>query len=166
MVYPTVVKVDTKFASIFKDVEDPAVLADYLDPEWVLSFDVYEGTGLIENTEEENLAEYTDESRPIDRIKITLRKVVRLVSDESGSVRVVPAIEVVSSGAYRPYVQEILVRNGSKVVPLATFDSFGGISGIDVTEESYVELTDEAEELLKEEGTTLRVKGSSREYDM
>lgn len=166
VVYPTVVKVDTKFASIFKDVEDPAVLADYLDPEWVLSFDVYEGTGLIENTEEENLAEYTDESRPIDRIKITLRKVVRLVSDESGSVRVVPAIEVVSSGAYRPYVQEILVRNGSKVVPLATFDSFGGVSGIDVTEESYVELTDEAEELLKEEGTTLRVKGSSREYDM
>ena len=52
------------------------------------------------------------------------------------------------------------------MVPLATFDSFGGISGIDVTEESYVELTDEAEELLKEEGTTLRVKGSSREYDM
>lgn len=86
--------------------------------------------------------------------------------DESGSVSVVPSLEVVSTGSYRPYVQEILVRNGSKVVPLATYDSIGGVSGTDVTEESYVELTDEAEELLKEEGRTLRVKGSSREYDM
>jgi hypothetical protein len=52
------------------------------------------------------------------------------------------------------------------VIPLLVFDSVGGISGTDVTEESYVELTDEAEELLKEDGTTLRVKGSSKQYDL
>jgi peptidoglycan hydrolase-like protein with peptidoglycan-binding domain len=164
--YPTEVKVDTKFASIFKDAENPADLAAYLDPEWIFSYDVYEGTGLIENMESGDLANYADESRPIDTIHLALRKVVRLVRDESGSIQVVPALQITSAGAYRPYVQEILVRNGSKVITLPVFDSTGGIDGTNVTEESYVELTDEAEELLKEDGTTLRVKGSSKQYDL
>jgi hypothetical protein len=90
--YPTEVKVDTKFASIFKDAENPADLAAYLDPEWIFSYDVYEGTGLIENMDSQDLAVYADESRPIDTIHLALRKVVRLVRDESGSIRVVPAL--------------------------------------------------------------------------
>ena len=77
-----------------------------------------------------------------------------------------PAVQVTSRGAYRPYVQSILLRNGSKVIELASFDSEGAVEGTDVVETTFVELTDEAEEMLRDENTEIRIKGSSKTYDL
>ena len=164
--YPVEQKVDIKFASVYKDVADPEVLANYLDREWRFSYDVFEGKGTIENSGYEVLGVYEDTSRPIDTINMTLSRAVRLARNDGGQIEVTPAIQVISHGAYRPYVQSILLRNGSKVIELASFDSEGEIEGTDIVEKTFVELTDEAEEMLRDENTEIRIKGSSKTYDL
>ena len=164
--YPVEQKVDTKYASIYKNVVNPEILADYLDRQWHLSYDVFEGKGTIENRGDEILGVYEDTARPIDTINIVLSRAVRLLRNDSGQIEVTPAVQVTSRGAYRPYVQSILLRNGSKVIELASFDSEGAVEGTDVVEKTFVELTDEAEEMLRDENTEIRVKGSSKTYDL
>ena len=164
--YPVEQKVDIKFASVYKDVADPEILADYLDRQWRFSYDAFEGKGTIENRGDEILGVYEDTARPIDTINMTLSRAVRLLRNDSGQIEVTPAVQVTSRGAYRPYVQSILLRNGSKVIELASFDSEGAVEGTDVVEKTFVELTDEAEEMLRDENTEIRVKGSSKTYDL
>ena len=164
--YPVEQKVDIKFASVYKDVADPEILADYLDRQWHLSYDAFEGKGTIENRGDEILGVYEDTARPIDTINIVLSRAVRLLRNDSGQIEVTPAVQVTSRGAYRPYVQSILLRNGSKVIELASFDSEGAVEGTDVVETTFVELTDEAEEMLRDENTEIRIKGSSKTYDL
>ena len=164
--YPVEQKVDTKYASIYKNVVNPEILADYLDRQWRFSYDVFEGKGTIENRGDEILGVYEDTARPIDTINIVLSRAVRLARNDGGQIEVTPAVQVTSRGAYRPYVQSILLRNGSKVIELASFDSEGAVEGTDVVETTFVELTDEAEEMLGDENTEIRIKGSSKTYDL
>jgi peptidoglycan hydrolase-like protein with peptidoglycan-binding domain len=164
--YPVEQKVEIKYASIYENLKNPEELEGYLDRVWHFTYDAFDGKGLIENSEEEELGSYTNTSRPIDTISISLKKAVRLTRNEAGEIEAVPSIQILSSGAYRPYVQSVLLRNGSTVLELNTFDSEGSIRGADVTEETYVELTPEAEKMLSDNETVIRLKGSSKNFDL
>ena len=79
----------------------------------------------------------------------------------------IPALSVESVGAYRPYVKDVLVRNGNDVETLPTLVKTGALNGLDVAETAIVPLTDEAAALLEQgSGTVLRIEGSGRTYDL
>lgn len=163
--YPPVFKPEEKFAEIIDSVQDASVLEQYLDPVYKFSFDVFSGTGEI--TDGTELGSFTDESRPIDRINMLVRRIAYVYRNEAGEIEVVPAISVTSEGAYRPYVTSIIVRSGVKTAELPLLSAVGGIEGTNVTEEAVVPLTEEAEALLSEpEGVVLRIAGSSKNYDV
>lgn len=163
--YPPVFKPEEKFAEIIDSVQDASVLEQYLDPVYKFSFDVFSGTGEI--TDGTELGSFTDESRPIDRINMLVKRIAYVYRNEAGEIEVVPAISVTSEGAYRPYVTSVIVRSGVKTAELPLLSAVGGIEGTNVTEEAVVPLTEEAEALLSEpEGVVLRIAGSSKNYDV
>ena len=163
--YPPVFKPEEKFAEIIDSVQDASVLEQYLDPVYKFSFDVFSGTGEI--TDGTELGSFTDESRPIDRINMLVKRIAYVYRNEAGEIEVVPAISVTSEGAYRPYVTSIILRSGVKTAELPLLSAVGGIEGTNVTEEAVVPLTEEAEALLSEpEGVVLRIAGSSKNYDV
>ena len=163
--YPPVFTVEEKFAAICADAADPTALEAYLDPEWKFSYDVFDGVGEISRGV--TYGSYSDETRPIDRISIDVREVVYVARNEAGEVDVIPALSVESVGAYRPYVKDVLVRNGNDVETLPTLVKTGALNGLDVAETAIVPLTDEAAALLEQgSGTVLRIEGSGRTYDL
>ena len=167
-VYPPVYTVEEKFASIVSYVADKTALEQYLTPDWKFTYDVFGGKGYIYQADNV-LAEYEDNSRPIDRISMVVDTVVYVLK-ENGLVDLYPAVRVQSQGAYRPYVRQLLLRAGNDVAEMPLLVSYGSVSGTTVMEESIVPLTEEAEQLLAGTDTAkdiiLRVQGSGREYDL
>ena len=163
-VYPPVYKAEDKFASIIDSVRDTSVLEAYLDPEWKFSYDVFEGIGSIKRGQQ--LGFYEDTGRPIDRIRMDVSEEVYVARNTAGEVDVIPAIIVSSYGAYRPYVQKVLVRSGNRIAELETLVKTGRLDGTNVAETAVVPLTEEAEAILAEDSVVIRVEGPVHTYEI
>ncbi len=171
--YPPVYTAEEKFASIYDDVEDPALLDEYAGPEWRFSYDDFEGVGII-SPKEADLGSWTAESsRAIDRLALELRSILSVQRDESGAVTLTPALEVNSVGAYRPYIKSALLRKENKVKELRLVEEDGWVDGTDVCERAVLALEpEELQELLGADSASggeelvLRLSGAIQDYDV
>ena len=172
--YPPVYTVESKFASIYKNVADASVLEDYLEPEWKFNYDPFEGKGEIA-TKDAVFGTWTDDSgRAIDRLSLSVRQVIFLESNEDGRVRLIPALMISSVGAYRPYIKSGMLRIGDDVMELPAVSVNGWVEGADVHETTMlrlgdVELPEEDSDKAAEdsdEELLLRLNGAVRNYDI
>ena len=167
--YPPVYDPAEKFAAIYDSAADQSALDDYLDPSWKFSYDVFEGEGRI--TRNEEIGTWEDETgRAIDRLSLTAGRLVYVQREDNGQVNLIPAFEISTTGAYRPYVQSILLRKGNQVAEMPALFARGSLDGTSVQENAIVPLTEEAQALLEDETAgkeaVLRIKGVSHSYDL
>ena len=169
--YPPVYKVEDKFSAIYTDVEDPALLERYLDPVWKFTYDVFDGQGQINYTKEGiYLGEIVTDGQYIDRLYLNADMHVEVVRGEGNIVSVIPVLEVQTTGSYRPYIQGATLKHGMAVYELEAIYSEGGLSGLDSTESTLLEIPGEVNDLIaapsEPDDLVLRIHGLHRDYDM
>lgn len=157
--YPPVFTVEEKFASIIDIVSDPAILECFLDSSWKFNYDEYEGTGAIRK--DLDIEPYVESEPAVNRIKVGLELVVYIVEGE-----LIPAILVHSTGAYRPYIQSAKINCDGTYAELQKLFSENEIRGIDIIEDTYLPITEEAGQAITEaESMKIRLHGTSHSYD-
>ena len=161
--YPTELTVEDKFSSILDDVN--ANLESYLTPEWSFTYDKFEGIGSIVCGVPAGTPAV--ESPAIDHIILeTAFKVVLAKNETEGSIEVIPAMTINSTGACRPYVQSVIFSSGNDICELKDAVNSGGLDGITLYENAYVPLTAEAVEFLSgHEDIEVRINGRNNIYD-
>ena len=169
--YPPVYKVEDKFSAIYTDVEDPLQLELYLDPVWKFTYDVFDGQGQINYTREGiYLGEIVTDGQYIDRLYLNADMHVEVVRGEGNIVSVIPVLEVQTTGSYRPYIQGATLKHGMAVYELEAIYSEGGLSGLDSTESTLLEIPGEVNDLIaapsEPDDLVLRIHGLHRDYDM
>ena len=162
--YPPVYEVETKFASIYE--RTGADLSGFLTPDWEFDYDVFEGVGYIRNDTPVGTLSITEPT--INRLELNADMQLAVTRDETGEVKVLPAVHVSTIGAYCPYLQTIQIKAGDEVVEVPVTRSERGVSGVDVTEEDVFALTQDAAQLLEnaEIELVMRYNGTSQSYDM
>lgn len=162
--YPTEIKPEDKFGLILSKVEDASALEPYLTPEWSFSYDVIEKEGRI--TRGRTVGSYSKQDRDVDRLSMTAQEQVYVFENAGGSVQVVPALLLTSSGAYRPCVESVLLIAGDEVTEYPVLKTSRALEGIQVQETDYVQLGEEGFALLDREDLQIRVKGKNADYDL
>ena len=161
--YPPVFVPEEKFAAIYDQTD--ADLTPFLTPDWKFSYDVFEGTGAINNGT--TLGTLSLGEKKIDRLELNAGLRVATIRDEKGYVKVVPVIHVDTLGAYCPYIQTAQIKVGNKVETAELLGSKRAVQGVDVCEADDLELTAAAVELLGTEGQiVVRLNGVNSEYDI
>ena len=139
-------------------------LMPFLDGQWRYRFDVFEENGTIDPGI--SLGGFSVADKDIDRItgEVSLKVLITKAADNSFVLT--PAVVVDTVGAYRPYLQEVILT-GENTVHLNGASSTSSIEGIFLKENGYIPLTKEALELL-DSGTIriIRVHGKNNSYDM
>lgn len=155
---------EEKFGSVIDMVS--ADLGRYTGYEWRFSFDPVEGIGSIDK--QVKIGSHAVEEPPIDRISLSCGVKVMAVRDDAEEViNLVPAITVDSTGAYRPYIQGILLSSGDKVCRLDGAVSFGSLQGVTLTESAYVPFTEKAAEFINSnKKIKMRLIGKNNSYDL
>lgn len=165
--YPPVYTVEDKFDDIMEDMEDASVLEAFVTPEWRYEYDSFEGEGQI--FEGTVLGTYEDASRPVDTISLTVSPVMKVERKDTGLISVYPILQVRSTGAYRPYVQGIILKAGNDVCELGDAVLSGALTGTQVEEVAEVPVCAEALKALEDSADKtleIRVLGNSRTYDL
>ena len=164
--YPPVFKVEEKFKDIYENTVTD--LTKFLDPKWTYAFDVFEGEGSIR----ENLLIGTLSAgdTELDRISMSAELFVYITRDPAGRITLAPALEVKTTGSYRPYFQTAALRSANQVSEESVAVSRGDLDGIDVQEDSIFLLSQEmVDVMLASEGSgelVLRLTGTVDEFDM
>ena len=163
LTYPPVFTVEEKFAAIYDQTD--ADLTAFLTPAWKFSYDVFEGTGYINNGTAIGALELGE--KRIDKLSLNADLRVAAVRDDKGYVKVVPVIHIETIGAYCPYIQSALIKSGNKVEEISLLSSARKVEGVNVTETDDIEFTAKAAALLaSEEELVIRLKGVSTYYDL
>lgn len=149
---------EEKFAPIIDKTEED--LTPYQDSRYRFSFDPFEERGLIDP--QICLAEKEEGSSDLDRIKIRISLKYMCAMDYiSEQYSIKPILEVVYTGAYRPYIKGAQMNKGSEVAYFTEVESESTLEGINVVETAYLPLDEEAFTLLKDDKdtkATLRVQ--------
>ena len=169
--YPPVYKVEDKFASIYRDVENPQILQNFLDPVWKFNYDVFDGQGTINYTNEGiYLGELVIDGKYIDRLYLSANLHIEVQRGEKNIVSILPVLEINTTGSYRPYIQEATVKYGNVVCELETIYSEGGLDGLNSTEMTWILMNEDLAELLMSQASSdellLRIHGLHHDYDM
>ena len=169
--YPPVYKPEDKFAAIYQDVEDPQILKPFLDPVWKFQYDVFEGTGRIDYTDEGiYLGSIRTGDRFIDRLDLEGDVHIEVQRGEKNVVSLFPVIEIDTLGSYRPYIQGAALKRGMTVIDLECVYTEGGLNGIDSTEKAWLLLSEDMLKIVSAEETEneliLRIHGLHQDYDM
>ena len=161
--YPAVFSVEDKFTLIMDDAS--ASLDPFVNPEWNFTYDKMEGIGSIDNGVSAGTPAV--DSPAIDQIVLnTAFKVVVKRNDTEGTVDIIPAMTIDSTGACRPYVQSVIFSAGNDICEIKDAVNTGGVDGITLYEHAYVPLTKEAVSFLTEhDAVTVRIKGRNNSYD-
>ena len=111
--YPPDLSREGKFQMIIDHVDDLDYLNQFLDPEWILSYDLFAGQGRIDYTSEGlSLGTMETGAIEIDRVTFDLTAYVRLHRGEHGAVLISPVIEVKAEGSHRPYISGAVMTYG------------------------------------------------------
>jgi peptidoglycan hydrolase-like protein with peptidoglycan-binding domain len=161
--YPAVYTVEEKFGAISGAVS--ADLEQFLSSSWRFSYDVYRQEGSI--TSGLSLGHLQEEGADIDRISISAFAELSVVKNNQDQTDLIPAIQVESQGAYRPYVQSVFLRSGQQVCELPLTGTKGQLESVDIKEISTVSITSEAAEFLKglDDSAELIVMAAGRNQD-
>ena len=157
---------EEKFAGILDMVSEDVDLSKYTGYEWRFNYDPLEGIGSLDK--QIALGSQTIEEPPIDRISLSCGiKVMTVRDDAEETINLIPALTVDSTGAYRPYIQGILLSSDNKVCQLDGAVATGSLQGVTLTESAYVPLTAKAAEFIKEnKKISMRVIGKNTSYDL
>ena len=161
--YPAVFSVEDKFSSIMDDVTES--LEPFVTPEWIFSFDKFTGLGAIDLGVPAGTPAV--ESPAVDRIVLeTAFKVIVAKNKAEGTIDIIPAMTIDSTGACRPYVESVFFSEGSDICEITDAVYSGGLDGITLYENAYVPLTKEAAEFLtSHENISVRINGRNNDYD-
>lgn len=162
LTYPPVFKVEDKFAAIYDQTD--ADLSNFLLPQWKFSYDVFDGTGYINNGTPIGALELGE--KRIDKLSLNADLRIATVRDTNGYVKVAPVIHIETIGAYCPYIQSALIKSGNKVEEAVLMNSGRKVEGVNVSETDDLELTKKAAALLTEGELVIRLKGVNAEYDL
>ena len=111
--YPPDLSREGKFQMIIDHVDDLDYLNQFLDPEWIVSYDVFAGQGRIDYTSEGlDLGTTKTGAQEIDRVNFDLTAYVKLHRGEHGAILLAPVIEVKAEGAHRPYISGAVMTYG------------------------------------------------------
>ena len=152
-----------KFPQIADKTE--ADLEAFMEPKWRFRFDVFTQTGTIDPSIK--LGSFSVEEPAIDQIEgdLSLKVLVRK-EEASGLFVLVPAIEVKTTGAYRPYIQGAVLA-GEDVLELGDAEKTGKAEGVKLLETADISLTKEAVEMLKSGSVqSIRLLGKNISYDI
>ena len=161
--YPAVYSVEDKFMTILDDAS--ASLEPFVNPEWNFTYDKMEGIGSIDNGVP--VGTPAVDSPAIDQIVLnTAFKVVVKRNDTEGTVDIIPAMTIDSTGACRPYVQSVVYIADNEICEIKDAVNTGGVDGITLFEHAYVPLTKDAASFLTEhDNISVRIKGRNNSYD-
>ena len=161
--YPAVYSVEDKFTSIMEDASSS--LEPFVNPEWNFTYDKVEGIGSIDNGVPAGTPAV--DSPAIDQIVLnTAFKVVVKRNDTEGTVDIIPAMTIDSTGACRPYVQSVVYIADNEICEIKDAVNTGGVDGITLFEHAYVPLTKDAASFLTEhDNISVRIKGRNNSYD-
>ena len=154
---------EEKFEAIAGRTEDG--LTPFLDTEWRFQYDPFTETGTIDPSFV--VGSFEVDGPDIDRIRGDLSvKVIVEKNSETGSFELTPAFVLETVGAYRPYLQGMLLA-GKDALRLDGGKSIGQVEGVLLREFGYVPLTFEAAEQLKSgDVSQIRVLGKNTSYDL
>ena len=154
---------EEKFEAIAGRTEDG--LTPFLDTEWRFQYDPFTETGTIDP--DFIVGSFDVDGPDIDRISGDLSvKVIVEKNSETGSFELTPAFVLETVGAYRPYLQGMLLA-GKDALRLDGGKSIGQVEGVLLREFGYVPLTFEAAEQLKSgDVSQIRVLGKNTSYDL
>ena len=162
--YPTVLTAEQKFASILDLTDDD--LEPYVESEWRFSYDKFTQTGSIDPSLNLGYITIAEPASEEMYINVSYKIIIRM-DEESGRLQLIPALATDSYGAYRPYIQSVILASDTQSVTCEGAVSEGELYGAYVDEQAYVPLTDEAIELLKSgEKVSLRLVGMNQTYDL
>ena len=155
---------EMKFGMIIDQVDGN--LENYMDRDWSYQYDAYEGKGKISTGLK--IGRYQVIAPDIDQIVIELGLDVVLAYNEGeGRIRLIPAVTTESQGAYRPYIQGIVLTKGSEVCRLENAVASGGLVGTALMESAYIPLKKEAADFLTDaDEIKARLVGKNNSYDL
>ena len=163
VIYPSEITVENRFGELADKID--ADLEKYLDPSWKFSYDVFEGRGSLDPGL--SVGTYAVQDPAIDRITMTMNvKVVLNRPEGEEKVELIPALTVDSRGAYRPYVQDVILQSGVDVCTVKGAVITGDLNGTVLTEKAYIPMTGDAVTFIEEHETVnMRLEGKNDAYD-
>ncbi len=170
-VYPPVYEAQKKFYMIYNYVVDPEYLNQFLDPEWKIKYNVFDGAGRIDYTRDGiSLGRLETGNREIDKIKLDAGMYLNLKRSDAGLISPLPVIEIKAQGTHLPYIKGATLKYGiySENLPLTQRDA--SLSGMNSVETALLEITWDAYRMVKVElgggDLILQVHGEERDFDM
>ncbi len=141
-----------------------ADLEAFMDAAYEYRFDEIEDSGEIDPAI--RFGTFEVEAPEVDAISGDVSVKVLIRKNEQDSYDLIPALVVETKGAYRPYLQGVIL-GGDGSVKVEGGTSTGELDGVTLTETGYVPLTGEAGDYLMEgKLETIRVLGRNESYDV
>ena len=154
--YPTIFVAEDKFSSISGETD--ADLEKYTDGRWLFQYDPFKSFGTLDPNI--HIGTITVETPDIDRISIDVSLKVVITRNKKDVLIFQPCLVVESEGAYRPYVQSVILITGGRTITSTGGQSIGGLDGATLSEFGYIPLDEEAMSLLSEGSVTeMRITG-------
>ena len=163
--YPTEISAEAKYGDLAGKVTgiDMELLAV---PAWHYTFDQESGSGCIDPGVDFGMYEVTEPA--VDRIKLSAGLFVDVIMTDAGA-DLVPVLRADSEGAFRPYMEKMILKGSGKEVSLSAADVTAQAGeGISMLESTSFELTQEAAELIRTAGDslTIEITGAVSNYEI
>ena len=123
-------------------------LQAFADAGWRLSYDEFDGRGEINARTQ--LGGYEKDTSQADRLKLTSKLIVRIEDVLTDAPRMYPALCLTSKGASSVYMHSVDIKRGSDVATLELMDSTRRLDGLELYEEAFFRITDEALQIMSD----------------
>ena len=135
-------------------------------PSWGYTIDQETGIGCIDPKVGFGISEVAEPA--LERIKLTAGLFVSVKMSEAGA-DLMPVLQASSEGAFRPYMEKMVLKGSGKEVSLSVSDVTAQTGeGISILESASFELTEEAAELIRTAGDslTIEITGALSSYEI
>lgn len=146
MLYPLSNDPALLYKAIYGNVKQN--LQAFADAGWLLSYDEFEGKGELKTRAQ--LGGYANDTTQVDRLQLTSKLIIRIDDVLTGTARIYPALCVMSKGASSVYMRSLDIKRGSDVAKLELIESTRSLDGLDLYEEAYFMITDEALDVMRD----------------
>ena len=165
LTYPTDFSAEGIYGDLLEKVNgvDMEILAV---PSWSYTSDQESGSGLITTGTALGNTEVADPA--VDRIKISADLSILVKTNDAGA-ELLPVIETSSEGAFRPYLENAVIKAGGREVSLPVRDTAAQTGeGISIFESAFFDITGEAAALIKEadDKVVITFTGAVADYEM
>ena len=169
--YPPVYEARKKFYLIYNDVADPDYLDQFLDPEWKITYNVFDGEGKIDYTRNGiDLGTVDVGNRQIDKMRLSACMYVNLKRIDTGAVRPMPVLEIRAEGTHLPYINGATLKYGIYSEDFVMQERDAALQGMNSTETAIMEVNWDIYKMIGVElgggELILQVHGEERDFEM